>query len=147
MPLDVNKILTPAMIRIVTDQALKTKLGGTIQVDKGARRGKSMIGQKCFTVHVLSNQRDEDSKAHNGTLLVNFYCPNYGDGKANVELMGPISERLVWLFDEKPLAVSGWRVYDFHVQEPLGPLFDPEFQNEHFMSVRIKFGMIPNSII
>ncbi len=147
MPLDVNKILTPAMIRIVTDATLKTKLGGTIQAAKGARRPTSMIGQKCFTVHVLSNNRDEDSKAHNGTLLINFYCSNYQNGNANVELMGPVSERLVWLFDDKPLAVTGWRVYDIHVQEPLGPLFDSEYPNEHFMSVRVRFGMIPNTII
>lgn len=130
------------MIRIVTDQTLKAKLGGTIQAAKGARRPKSMIGQRCFTVHVLSNSRDEDSKAHNGTLVINFYCPNYGDGKANVELMGPITERLVELFDDNPLSITGYNNFNLTVLEPLGPLFDQEYPNEHFMSVRCRFNII-----
>jgi hypothetical protein len=139
--LDVNKLLTPAMVRLLNDLTLKTMLGGTIQAVKGARRPKKMMGKKCFTVHVLSNSRDEDSKVHNGTMLINFYCPNYSDGNANLELMGPVASRVVELFDDEPLTMDGYNNFNLAGQEPLGPLFDSSFPDEHFMSVRIRFNL------
>ena len=148
--MDVNQILTPAMVRLLNDKSgpgsLGELLGGEIVVCKGPRK-PTKSKNPCFTVHVLTAPRDPDSKAHNGTLLINFYCDNYAAGNANVELMGPVTARVIWLFDDKPITVSGWRVYDFHVQEPLGPLQDPALPDESFMSVRIKFGIIPNSIL
>ncbi len=142
------------MIRILDDKNIPSQttltdlLSGinlAQRIVKGPRKPKSMMNP-CFTLHVLTNPRDPDSKAHNGTLLVNFYVNNYTDGNANIELLGPVAARLVRLFDDKPIIVFGWRVYDFHVQEPLGPLQDPAFPDESFMSVRIKFGMIANSL-
>jgi hypothetical protein len=140
-PLDVNKILTPAMVRIINDQTLKTLLNGKIQAAKGPRRTKTMEGCNAFTVHVLSAPMDPDSKAYNGTLLINFYCPNYEDGNANVEFMGPVAARVVELFDDIPLTITGYNNFNLTVEEPLGPLFDSAFPNEHFMSVRIKFNI------
>lgn len=141
MPLDIDKILTPAMARLVNDATLKTLLGGTVQAWKGAKRPTDKVNQKGFTVHVLTNNRDPDSKAHNGTLLINFYCPNYSAGNANVELMGPVAERIVELFDDQPLVMDGYNNFNLVVQEPLGPLLDPSFPNEHFMSVRMQFNL------
>ena len=141
MPLDVNKILTPALIRLVNDTELRTLLGGSIQAVKGPRRPSTMTG-KSFTLHVLSNPRDEDSKAHNGTMLINFYCPNYPNGNANVELMGPVAGKVVELFDDQPLAMDGYNNFNLTVQEPLGPLFDPSYKDEHYTSVRIRFNLI-----
>jgi hypothetical protein len=141
--MDVNKLLTPAMVRLLNDSTLKTLLGAsTIPAVKGARRPKTMMGTKCFTVHVLSNPRDEDSKVHNGTMLINFYCPNYSEGNAAIETMGPVVSRVVELFDDKPLAMDGYNNFNLTVQEPLGPLFDPLFPDEHSMSIRIKFNLI-----
>lgn len=149
--MNVDKILTPVMVRLLDDKNIpgQTTLGdllGTIKVVKGPRKPKS-ITNPCFTLHVLTNPRDPDSKAHNGTLLVNFYANNYAGGNTNIELLGPVASRVIWLFDDRPIEVPDWRVYDFHVQEPLGPLQDPEIPDESFMSVRIKFGMIPNLIL
>lgn len=158
MPLDVNKILTPAMVRItgdITDDAdgtkcLKTILGGTPLAFKGPRRPEKVTvggtqvltsSVKSFTIHVLSNPRDEDSKAHNGTLLINFYCPNYSNGNANVELMGPVAARAIKLFDDQPLTMDGYVNFNLTVDEPLGPLFDPASPGEHFMSIRMKFSI------
>lgn len=149
--MNINEILTPVMVRLLNDRNIPgvTTLGSlldTIRVVKGPRKPKNMTNP-CFTVHVLTNPRDPDSKAHNGTLLINFYADNYKDGNTNIELLGPVAARVVWLFDDKPIAVPGWRVYDFHAEESLGPLQEPEFPNENFMSIRVKFGMIPNSIL
>ncbi len=155
-PLDVNEILTPTLLRITGDIAgtgnLKSLLGGNPLVFKGPKRPDKVTingketqtnGLKSFTVHVLTNNRDPDSKVHNGTLLINFYCPNLdkGAGPANVELMGPVTERLIYLFDDKPLIITGYNNFNLTVQEPLGPLFDPGYPNEHFMSVRIQFNL------
>jgi hypothetical protein len=141
------------MARITTDvtddgdgsKCLKTLFGITgtnkIKAVKGPRRTKDMEGCNSFTVHVLSASMDEDSKAYNGTLLINFYCPNYTSGNANVELMGPVTARVVELFDDTPLIIDGYNNFNLVVDEPLGPLFDPAFPNEHFMSVRIKFNI------
>jgi hypothetical protein len=142
MSLDVNKLLTPALIRIRNDSTLQTLLDTTvIQAIKGAKRPTAIIGTKCFTVHVLSNNRDEDTKVYNGTLVINFYCPNYSDGNANVELMGPVAAQIVELFDDEPLTMDGYGNYNLAVQEPLGPLYDPDFPNEHYMNVRIQFNL------
>jgi hypothetical protein len=143
--MDINKLLTPAMVRLLNDLTLKTLLGGTIQAVKGARRSEAMMGKKCFTVHVLSNSRDEDSKVHNGTILINFYCPNYSDGNANLELMGPVAARIVELFDDELLIMDGYDNFNLSVMEPLGPLFDQSFPGEHFMSVRIRFNLYKKS--
>src|SRR5690554_2152334 len=109
----------------IPDQTTLTDLLSNInltkRIVKGPRKPTSMANP-CFTVHILSNPRDPDSKSHYGTLLVNFYANNYADGNANAELLGPVAARLVWLFDDKPPVIPGWRVYDFHVQESLGPL-------------------------
>ncbi len=140
--MDIDKILTPVMIRIANDPSMKTLLSGTINAVKGPRRPKSMMGACSFTIHVLTNPRDENSKAYNGAMIVNFYCPNYADGNANVELMGPVAARIIELFDDVPLTMDGYLNFNLAVQEPLGPLFDSAFPDEHFMSVRIGFSLI-----
>jgi hypothetical protein len=142
--IDVNKILTSSMTRITSDAVLKTLLGipetGEIQVIKGPRRPASMTGYS-FTTHSLTMNIDPDSKARNGTLLINFYCPNYSGGNPNIELMGPIADRVSTLFDDQPLAIDGYNNFNLVVEEPLGPLFDPSFPAEHFMSIRLKFNL------
>lgn len=145
--MDTNKILTAAMIRLLNDKdivgqkTLKDIIGDTIRVAKGARR-PTIMKNPCFTVHILSAPRDPDAKNYNGTLVVSFYCNNHRDGNANIETMGPVSERIVWLFDDKPLSVDGYSNYSLTVQEPLGPLFNPEFPEEHYMSIRAKFSIV-----
>lgn len=144
--MDINKILTQASLRLISDKNIsrQTTLGdllnNEIVVYKGTRKPTG-AKNPCFTVHVLSAPRDPDSKSYNGTLLINFYCSNYASGNANIELMGPVTARIVELFDDQPLTMDGYNNFNLAVQEPLGPLFDPSFPNEHFMSVRIKFNL------
>lgn len=146
--MDTNKILTPAMVRLLNDKngpgSLGDLLGGEITVYKGPRK-PTKAKNRSFTVHVLTAPRDPDSKAHNGTLLINFYCDNYASGNANVELMGPVADRVVELFDDRPLEIEGYSNFDLVVQEPLGPLFDPQCPDEHFMSIRVKFSLVKTS--
>ncbi len=145
--MDINKILTPVKLRLINDKNIsgQTTLGdllnNKIDVYKGPRKPTG-TKNPCFTIHVLSAPRDPDSKSYNGTLLINFYCPNYASGNANIELMGPVTARIVELFDDQPLTMDGYNNFNLVVQEPLGPLFDPSFPNEHFMSIRIKFNLI-----
>jgi hypothetical protein len=47
--------------------------------------------------------------------------------------------RLVELFDEWYPDIVGYKIADWTVREPLGPLFDPDDPDEHFASVRIGF--------
>lgn len=156
--MDVNKLLSSAYLRIVGDttddangsKCLKTLLGSVPVAFKGTKRPDKMTvngsqvlttTQKTFTVHASTNNRDPDSKVHNGTLLINFYCPNYTSGNSNIECMGPVADRLVFLFDDKPLIIDGYNNFNLAVREPLGPLFDPDYPDEHFMSVRIQFNL------
>lgn len=141
IPLDVNKILAPALVRITNDQTLKQLLSGTVKAVKGPRRPSNTTGN-YFTVYVLANNSDPDSKVHNGTLLICFYCPNYSTGNANVELMGPVTARVAELFDDALLAMEGYNNFNLVVEEPLGPLFDPAYPGESFMTVRIRFNVI-----
>ena len=151
--MDINKILTPAMLRLINDKnivgvtTLGDLLNNDIKVFKGPRKPTG-ISNPCFTIHVLSAPRDPDSKSYNGTLLINFYHDNYAAGNAAVEKMGPVTDRVEYLFDDKPLNIEGYTNYSLVVQEPLGPLFDPVWApDEHYMSIRIRFGMIPKSIV
>ena len=139
--IDVNKILAPALVRITNDQALKQLLSGNFKAVKGPRRPTNAAGN-YFTVHILTNNSDPDSKVHNGTLLICFYCPNYSTGNANVELMGPVAARVAELFDDAPLTMESYNNFNLVVEEPLGPLFDPAYPSESFMTVRIRFNLI-----
>jgi hypothetical protein len=145
--MDVNKILTPVMVRLLDDKnipgetTLAELLNNTVNVIKGPRKPTNATNP-CFTIHVLSAPRDPYSKNHNGTLLINFYYDNYQSGNAAVEKMGPVADRVVCLFDDKPLNIEGYNNYNLVVQEPLGPLFDPEFPGEHYMSIRVKFSIV-----
>ena len=142
MSLDINLILSPAVVRIANDAMLKGLVGIPIQVWKGPKRPDEKVNQKGFTVHILTSPQDPDSKVINGTLLINFYCPNYEkDRNANVELMGPVAARICELFDDKPFAITGHRNFNLVVQEPLGPLWDSTNPDESFMSIRIKFNI------
>ena len=151
--MDVDKILTPVMVRLLNDKNIsgQTTLGdllnNKIDVYKGPRKPTG-AKNPCFTIHVLSAPRDEDAKNYNGTLLINFYHDNYAAGNAAVEKMGPVTDRVEVLFDDRPLSIEGYTNYNLVVQEPLGPLFDHVWApDEHYMSIRIRFGMIPKSIV
>lgn len=144
--MDTNKILTPVLLRLlndknIPDQTTLADLLGTVKVVKGPRKPTGMTNP-CFTIHILSAPRDPDSKSYNGTLLINFYCDNYQSENANIELMGPVTDRVIELFDDRPLDVEDYNCYNLAVLEPLGPLFDPSFPDEHYMSIRIKFNIV-----
>lgn len=114
----------------------------TVPVIKGPRKVSS--ADECITVNAPSMPMDPNSKAYNGTILINYYCPNYGGGNANIEKMGPAAARIVEIMDDNPLDITGYSNYNFVVDEPMGPLFDPDAPDEHFMSIRINFGLIEN---
>src|SRR5690606_21982730 len=118
------QILTPVMIRLLNDKnttgSLDDLLGGEITVYKGPRK-PTKAKNPCFTVHVITASRNPDAKNYNGTLLINFYHDNYVSGNAAVEKMGPVADRVIELFDDRPLEIEGYSNYDLVVQEPLGP--------------------------
>jgi len=144
--MDINKLLTPAVLRLINDQDLadETDLGdllSEIRTVKGPRRPTGM-NNPCFTAHVSSNPMDPTSKVHRGTMIINFYCDNYSSGNANVELMGPVTDRVISLYDDEVFSIEGYRNFTLDVQEPLGPLWNPEHPDEHYMSIRLRFVII-----
>ncbi len=136
--MDVNKILTAALLRLINDDELQNLLDGNIRAVKGPRKPTSM-DNPCFTLHIPSNSRDPDTKIHTGTLIINFYVDNYPSGNANIELMGPVVNRLIEVIDEWQPDIEGYKIADWTVREPLGPLWDSDDPDEHFSSVRIGF--------
>lgn len=135
--MDKNKLLTPIVLKLMNDDELYN-----IPVIKGPRKPEGI--SECITVNAPSAPMDPDTTAYNGTILINYYCPNYKSGNANLEKMGPITERIVELMHDNLLNVDGYRNYNFAVDEPMGPLWDSDEPEEHFMSIRIKFGLIKN---
>lgn len=152
--MDINLITSAAMARIINDDkddqgrsTMHDLLDTPIQAVKGPRKRTGMTNP-CFTVHVLSNPRNEDTKAHNGTMVVNFYADDHTEGHAHIELLGPVANRLIQIFDDIPLEVTGYVNYNLSVAAPEGPLSQvgrTESAGEHFMSVRINFGIIERS--
>lgn len=139
-------LLTAVLLRIINDKDTgEEDLGellGIIRAVKGPKRSDSM-DNPCITINASSMQRDAAYKTINGTLLINVFADNYNSGNANVELLASVVARIEYLFDDKPLIIAGYNNYNLFVEETIGPLFDPDYQNEHYMSTRIKFNLVP----
>lgn len=144
--MDINLLLEPARLRIIGDTGTgEQDLGqllGAIKAIKGARRPDRM-DNPCVTINVLSAPQNEDYKTINGTLIINVFADNHNSGNANIELLTPVAARIEYLFDDKPLTIEGYNNYNLVVQETMGPLWDSNAPNEHFMSIRIKFNLKP----
>lgn len=152
--MDKNELLTAVVSRLFNDKnmddiddlgdLLGLTSGGNIEIPiiKGPRKIDG--ADEIITVNAPSAPMDPDSMAYNGTILINYYCPNYSDGNANIEKMGPVAERIVNIMHDNPPDISDYRIYNFAVDEPMGPLWDSNEPDEHFMSIRISFGLIKN---
>lgn len=121
--------------------SLHDLLDTPISIVKGPRKRTNM-SNPCFTVFILSNPRQEDSKAHNGTAVINFYVDNYQEGHANLELLSPVAERLIYLFDDKLLDIEDYRNYNLSISASEGPLRDADDEDAHYMHVRLNYGLI-----
>ena len=143
-----DKLINAAQLIILNDKVTENSLGdllsGNIRAVKGPRRPNDWVGENCFTLHIPSNPRNKDFKTHNGSMLINYYCPSYPSGNANIELMGRVAERLLYLFDDNPPTVTGYEIYDWSVGEVLGPLYDSDAPGEHYSSLRIGFFLREN---
>lgn len=135
-------MLTPVIIRILSDNELKNLASDPVRVVKGPRKPTGM-DNPAFTAHILSGQRDEDGKFVNGTLQLKVFVDDHASGNADVETMGPILERLVELFDDKMLSIEGFLNYNLVVTEALAPMKESTPEGEHFGLVTCRFGVIP----
>jgi hypothetical protein len=140
--MDKNKLLTPIVLRLMNDSELTNRLDGSVPIIKGPR--KPVDKDEVITVNAPSTPMNADSTEYNGTILINYYCPNYSGGNARIEKMGPVAERIVELMHQNLLDVTGYTNYYFVMDEEMGPLFDSNDPEEHFMSIRIKYGLIKN---
>lgn len=136
-------ILTASLLIIINDQDtgemdLGSILGGKIKAVKGPRKPDKW--DECFTLHIPSNHRDPDTKINNGTLNINYYCPNHPSGNADTEKHGAVVARLIVLFDDNPPDLPGYKIGDWSVREPLGPIpVQDNPDKESYSSVRIGF--------
>ncbi|AZO96134.1 hypothetical protein [Halocella sp. SP3-1] len=144
--MDINLLLEATRLRIAGDTDTgEQDLGQlltTIKAIKGARRPDSMANP-CITINAPSAPQDEDYKTINGTLIINVFADNHNSGNANIELLTPVAARIEYLFDDKPLTIEGYNNYNLVVQETMGPLWDSDDPDEHFMNTRIKFNLKP----
>ena len=135
-----NDILKPAWLKLAGDDVLNSLLG-TVRAVKGPRRPTGWT--ECFTLHISSNQRNPDTKVHSGTLLINYYCPNYSDGNVDIEKSGQVASRLIEIFDDNPPEIQGYRIADWSVREPIGPIpVQDNPEKESYMTVRISFTVL-----
>lgn len=136
--MNTNDLLNPAVIKIENDVELANIIGDTPKTVKGPRKPSGW--EECFTLHIPSNPREPDTKIHNGTLNINYYCPNYPSGNANMEKHGQVVARLIQLFDDKWPDIPGYKIGDWSVREPLGPIpVQDNPKEESYSSVRIGF--------
>lgn len=140
--MNTDDILTAALLIIVNDRDTGgNDLGiilGEVKAVKGHR--KPDMWDECFTLHIPSNLRDSDTKVHNGTLNINYYCPNYPEGNANTEKMGAVVGRLIYLFDDKWPDIPGYKIGDWSVKESLGSFPNRDKPDmESYSGVRIGF--------
>ncbi len=143
--MDTNKILTPVLKRILSDNELKSLASDPVRAIKGPRKPTGMENPS-FTAHVLSAPLDEDGKFVNGTLQLKVFVDDHASGNADVETMGPILERLVKLFDDQVLPIEGFQNYNLVVAEVLGPMREAQAttpEGQHFGLLTCRFGVIP----
>jgi len=140
--MDKNELLRPIFLRLKNDSELTNRLDGSVPIIKGPR--KPVDKDEVITVNAPSTPMNADSTEYNGTILINYYCPNYSGGNAKIGKMGPVAERIVELMHQNLLDVTGYTNYYLVMDEEMGPLFDSNDPEEHFMSIRIKYGLIKN---
>jgi len=140
--LDKNELLRPIVLRLKNDSELTNRLDGSVPVIKGPR--KPVDKGEAIIVNPPSALMDPDSTEYNGTILINYHCPNYSGGNARIEKMGPVAERIVELMHQNLLDVTGYTNYYCVMDAESGPFFDSNDPEEHFMSIRIKYGLIKN---
>lgn len=136
-------ILNAILLVIINDQDtgevdIGTILDGEINAVTGPRKPDGWT--ECFTLHMPSNPPDPDTKIYNGTLNINYYCPNFPSGNTDTEKHGAVVTRLIDLFDDNPPALPGYKIGDWSVREPLGPIpVQDNPKEESYSSVRIGF--------
>ena len=131
-------IINPAQLSIIDDDELIDIIGDTPKAVKGPRKPDGW--DECFTLHIPSNPRDPDTKIHNGTLNINYYCPNHPDGNVDMDKHGQVVERLIELFDDNWPKIEGYKISDWSVREPLGPIpVQDNPKGESYTSLRIGF--------
>ncbi|MFW6327553.1 MAG: hypothetical protein ACOC2F_04505 [Bacteroidota bacterium] len=149
--MDKNDILTAAALRIINDEGDYDEDGNKtadgikdlvddMRVIKGPRKPENV--DEAITINLPSFPKNPDTTQYNGTMLINYYYPNYSSGNANVEQLTPVAARIDDLFHDDLLDIDGYKNYNLATNEPLGPLYDPDDPEEHFMSVRINIGII-----
>ena len=137
-----DDILTSVLSVIVNDCGTgETDLGmilGEIKVVKGPL--KPIGWDECITLNIPSSLRDPDTKIHSGTMMMNYYSQTYPDGNANIEKIGLVVDRLIYLFEEKWPDISGYLLIDWSVRESLESKPSKENPNEeYYSSVRVGF--------
>ncbi len=147
--MNINKFLTAAVLRLLNDtpennnnnEETLEELMDDFRIIKGPRKPDNT--DECITVHVLTAPQDPDTKQIDGTLQINYYYKNHENGNANIEQLGPVADRIHELFDDKPFDdIDGYRNYNLVGDEPIGPLWDRDEPEEHYMSVRFSYGLL-----
>jgi len=144
--MNIDKLLSATLVRILNDKDVAGEIGlgdilGSYGGVKGSRKPQG-VTNPYFLVFPMPSNKNSDTTAYNGTIMIKFTLDNYSGGNAKTELMGQVGERLDELFDDKPLDIGGYTNYNLEVNQLHFPLFDPDFEDEHYLSARIKYNII-----
>jgi len=144
--MNIDKLLSATLVRVLNDKNVVNELDlGDILGDYGGVKGSRKpqgATNPYFLVFPMPSNKNSDYQTYNGTIMIKFTLDNYSGGNAKTGLMGQVGERLDELFDDTPLAISGYTNYNLEVNQIHFPLFDPDFPDESYLSTRIKYNII-----
>lgn len=139
--ISINEIIFRTYQRLRADAALTQLLAGGTGVVNGPRRPVSYINP-CITIGVLTNTAQVRPYHQRVTLVINVYVANLTaeavKGQPDTYRLSQIAQRVAALMHEQPLQIPGVTNCQMELAEPLGPLFDPQDPDEHFMSLRFR---------
>lgn len=136
-----NQIIFRTYQRLKSDATLAGLLTGGAGVVNGPRRPVGYVNP-CVTVGVLTNNARVRPYHHRVTMIINVFVANLTaetvKGQPDIYKLSQIADRVTDLMHKNPLAISGVINCQMELDQMLGPLFDPQDPDEHFMSLRFR---------
>lgn len=136
-----NEVIFRTYQRLRADATLTALLVGGTGVINGPRRPVG-YHNPCVTIGILTNTAGVRPTHQRMTLVITAYVANLTaeavKGQPDTHKLSAIAERVAALMHEQPLRIDGVINSQMELAEPLGPLFDPQDPDEHFMSLRLR---------
>ncbi len=133
-----DRILTPVYQRLANDATLQS-LAKTFV--KGADRGDKFENPSATCFVLTHVQPDPEIPVWYSTVVITVYAENDPDGRPNLALLATITERVVSLFDKKPIEGAGFHNFHFDIEEVTDARRSPVNDRESYSSCRFSVVM------